>query len=91
MQSGQLKRREFFTLVGAATALGPLLARAQTAGKLPTIGLLIRGTHAVHGPWFAALVQRLRELGWIDGRTVTIEYRWAEGHSERYDEIAATN
>lgn len=89
MQSGQLKRREFITLVGAAAASGPLVAGAQTAGKLPTIGLLIPGTRAVHGPWFAALVQRLHELGWIDGRTVTIEYRWAEGHSDRYDEIAA--
>src|SRR5262245_39730102 len=43
----------------------------------------------LHGPWFAALVQRLRELGWIEGRTVAIEYRWAEGRPERFDEIAA--
>ena len=39
--------------------------------------------------WTAALVQRLRELGWIEGRTIAIEYRWAEGRKERYTEIAA--
>jgi putative tryptophan/tyrosine transport system substrate-binding protein len=76
------------SLIGGAAAW-PLAGRAQTAGKLPTVGLLIPATPAVHGPWFAALVQRLNELGWIDGRTVTIEQRYAEGRSERYDEIAA--
>jgi putative ABC transport system substrate-binding protein len=63
--------------------------RAQQPAKLPTIGLLIPGMRAVHGPWFASLVQRLQELGWIEGRTVAIQYRWAEGRSDRYDEIAA--
>jgi putative ABC transport system substrate-binding protein len=82
-------RREFITLVGGATAAWPLAARAQTAGKLPTIGLLAPATSAAHGPWFASLVQRLYELGWIEGRTVAIEQRYAEGRSDRYDEIAA--
>jgi putative tryptophan/tyrosine transport system substrate-binding protein len=82
-----MKRREFISLLGSALAW-PLAARAQTAGKLPTIGLLIPGTRAAHGPWFASLVQRLNELGWIEGRTVAIEYRWADGRSERYEEIA---
>jgi putative ABC transport system substrate-binding protein len=50
---------------------------------------LVPGTPSSHGQWFAALVQRLRELGWIEGRTVAIEYRWAEGRTERFDEIAA--
>jgi putative ABC transport system substrate-binding protein len=83
-----VKRREFITLLGGAAAAWPLAARAQPA-KVPTIGLLVPGTPSSHGQWFAALVQRLRELGWIEGRTVAIEYRWAEGRPERFDEIAA--
>ena len=63
-------------------------ARAA-AGKLPTIGFLGAATASAWGHWVAAFVQRLRELGWIEGRTVAIEYRWAEGRSERYNEIAA--
>ncbi len=83
-----IRRREFITLVGGAAAW-PLAAHAQQAGKLPTIGFQVPGTPSSHGQWFAALVQRLRELGWIEGRTVAIEYRWAEGRTERFDEIAA--
>ena len=83
-----MKRREFITLLGAAAAW-PLAARAQQPGKLPTVGIIGSGTPATHGHWYAALVQRLRELGWIDGRTVAVEYRWAEGRTERYAEIAA--
>src|SRR4029453_7926912 len=67
----------------------PFAVRGQTAGRLPTIGFLVPGTPSSHGQWFAALVQRLRELGWIEGRTVAIEYRWAEGRTERFDAIAA--
>jgi putative tryptophan/tyrosine transport system substrate-binding protein len=84
-----VRRREFITLFGSAAVAWPLVARAQTPRKLPTIGLLIPSTRAAHGPWFASLVQRLHELGWIEGRTVAIEYRWADGHADRYDEIAA--
>jgi hypothetical protein len=75
-------RREFIMLLGGAVAL-PIAARGQQAGRLPTIGLLIPGTRAAHGPWFASLVQRLNELGWIEGRTVAIEYRWADGRIQR--------
>jgi putative ABC transport system substrate-binding protein len=82
-------RRQFITLLGGAAAAWPLAARAQQPGKLPTIGLLVPGTPSSHGQWFAALLQRLRELGWIEGRTVAVEYRLAEGHNERYAEIAA--
>jgi putative tryptophan/tyrosine transport system substrate-binding protein len=64
------------------------VARAQQAGKLPTIGFLRAATPANWTPWTSAFVQRLRELGWIEGRTVAIEYRWAEGRNERYAEIA---
>jgi putative tryptophan/tyrosine transport system substrate-binding protein len=84
-----LQRREFITLLGGAAAAWPLAARAQQAAKLPTIGLLVPGTPASHGKWVTAFVQRLGELGWTEGRTVAIEYRWAEGHMERFAEIAA--
>jgi putative ABC transport system substrate-binding protein len=84
-----MKRRAFITLVGGAVAAWPLAARAQQAAKLPSIGFLVAGTPSSHGQWVAAFVQRLRELGWIEGRTITIEYRWAEGRSERFAEIAA--
>ena len=82
-----MKRREFITLLGGAAAW-PLAARAQQAAKLPIVGFL--GTDAsAWRPWTSAFVQRLHELGWIEGRTIAIEYRWAEGRVERYVEIAA--
>src|SRR5450755_2949475 len=84
-----MRRREFITILGGATVTWPLVARAQQAAKLPTIGVLVPGTPASHGKWVAAFVQRLSELGWIEGRTVAIEYRWGEGRTERYAEIAA--
>ena len=84
-----MKRREFITLLGGAAAAWPLAARAQQPGKLPTIGFLGAGTPSAKSQWTAAFVQRLRELGWIEGRTVAIEYRWAEGRGERFAEIAA--
>ena len=65
------------------SATWPLAARAQQSGKLPTIGFLGSGTPAVQSLWVAAFVKRLRELGWIDGRNIAIEYRWAEGSSNR--------
>ena len=80
-------RREFITLLGGAAAW-PIAARAQQPGKLPTIGFL--GVDAtVWAPWTAAFVARLRQLGWIEGRTIAIEYRWSEGRAERDAEIAA--
>jgi putative tryptophan/tyrosine transport system substrate-binding protein len=82
-----MKRREFIALMGSAAAAWPLAARAQQ--KLPTIGFLGTTTASAWGPWTAAFVQRLRELGWIEGRTVAIEYRWADARSERFAEIAA--
>jgi putative ABC transport system substrate-binding protein len=86
-----MRRREFIMLLGgaAASSAWPLAARAQQAGKLPTIGFLGVSTPAAASQWVTAFVQRLRELGWIEGRTVSIEYRWAEGRSDRYTEIAA--
>src|SRR5262252_4801387 len=81
------KRREFITLVGGAAAW-PFSARAQQTGRLPTIGFLGAATPAVSAPWTAAFEKRLGELGWMKGRAVAIEYRWAEGRSIRFAEIA---
>jgi ABC-type uncharacterized transport system substrate-binding protein len=84
-----MRRRQFITLLGGMAAAWPLAARAQQAGKRPTIGFLGAATASVWRPWTAAFVHRLSELGWVEGRTVAIEYRWAEGRPERYAEIAA--
>jgi len=84
-----MRRREFITLLGGAAAAWPVSTRAQQVGKLPTIGLLGATTSLVESQRVAAFVQRLRELGWIEGRTVAIEVRWAEGRNERFIEIAA--
>jgi ABC-type uncharacterized transport system substrate-binding protein len=81
-------RRQVIRLLGSAAAW-PLAARGQHAGRLPTIGFFGSATPATMGPWVAALGHRLRELGWIENRTVAIEYRWAEGRSEHHSEIAA--
>jgi putative tryptophan/tyrosine transport system substrate-binding protein len=89
MQFDQLKRREFITLLGGAAAAWPLAARAQQPGKVPTIGFLGATTPSAQAHWNAAFVERLRELGWIEGRTIAIEVRWAEGRRERFAEIAA--
>jgi putative ABC transport system substrate-binding protein len=84
-----MRRRNFIALLGSAACAWPLAARAQQPGKLPTIAYVGATTPAATSQWVAAFVQRLRELGWIEGRTVAIEYRWAEGRSERFTEIAA--
>src|SRR5262245_43582452 len=82
-------RRDFIMLLGGAAAAWPLAARAQQAAKLPTIGFLGATTASTQREWTAAFVQRLRELGWIEGRTIVIEYRWTEGRSEPAAEFAA--
>jgi putative tryptophan/tyrosine transport system substrate-binding protein len=82
-----MRRRAFISLLSGA-ATWPLAARAQQPGKLPIIGFL-GANPSIESQRVAAFVQRLRELGWIEGRTVSIEYRWAEGRSERYAENAA--
>jgi putative ABC transport system substrate-binding protein len=84
-----IRRREFITLLGGAAATWPLAARAQQASKLPVIGFLGSTTPTIHGQWAAAFVQRLRELGWIEARNISIEYRWAEGRNDRAAEIAS--
>src|SRR5262245_30947760 len=82
-------RREFIAFAGGATFAWPVAARAQQPAKLPTIGFLGSSSPTVAGLWVAAFTKRLRELGWIEGRTIAIEYRWAEGRNDRSAEIAA--
>src|SRR6516164_5670074 len=73
-----MRRRQFIALVGSAVGSWPVAVRAQQAGKLPTIGFLGADPTAF-SPWTNAFVARLRELGWIENRTIAIEYRWSEG------------
>jgi putative tryptophan/tyrosine transport system substrate-binding protein len=83
-----MRRREFITFLGGAAVAWPLTAHSQQAGKLPTIGFLGHVASTME-PWTAAFTERMRELGWIEGRTVTIEYRWSEGRPERVAEFGA--
>jgi ABC-type uncharacterized transport system substrate-binding protein len=87
-----VRRRQLITLLGstvAAPMLVPLAVRAQQSLKMPTIGFLGANTAAADSHRITAFVQRLRKLGWIEGRNVAIEVRWAEGRAERFAEIAA--
>jgi ABC-type uncharacterized transport system substrate-binding protein len=84
-----IRRREFITLLGGTAAAWPLAARAQQAAKLPTIGYLGANTPSTESQRVAAFVRQLREVGWVEGRNLAIEYRWAEGRPERAAEIAA--
>jgi putative ABC transport system substrate-binding protein len=83
----RMQRRKFITLIGGAAAW-PLAAQAQQAARRPTIGYMGANTPVVESSRTAAFVQRLRELRWIEGRNVAVEYRWAEGRNERFTEIA---
>src|SRR5262245_24305684 len=74
-------RRALIALLGAAVTW-PLAARAQRR-NLPTVGLFVAGTRADHSHWVTAFAQRMRELGWVEGHTITLEYRWVDGRTER--------
>ena len=90
MQFDRLNRRELITLLGdAATAAWPLALQAQQSGRLPTIGFIASGTPETQGHFVTAFMQRLLELGWVEGRTVALQVRWADGRSERFTEYAA--
>jgi ABC-type uncharacterized transport system substrate-binding protein len=82
-----IQRREFILLLGGSTAAA-FAASAEQPGKLPIIGFLAANP-SIESSRIAAFLQRLREVGWIDGRNLAIEYRWAEGRNERYAENAA--
>jgi putative tryptophan/tyrosine transport system substrate-binding protein len=83
-----MRRREFITLLGGAAAVWPVVGRAQQPA-MPVIGFLGSSTPTSQSAWVAAFTGRLRELGWIEGRTIKIEYRWGEGRPDRFVEIAA--
>ena len=83
-----MRRCEFITLLGGIAAAWSMPAIAQQAAKQPTIGFLGGGTPSSQNQWAIAFAQRLGELGWVEGRTVAIEYRWGGGSPERYAEIA---
>jgi putative ABC transport system substrate-binding protein len=85
-----MRRREFIAFIGGAAALArPRLLTAQQAPMPRTIGYLGATTAAAEEQRIAVFVQRLRELGWTEGRTVAIDYRWAEGRGDRAAELAA--
>src|SRR5262249_33635667 len=86
---GRMKRREFITLLGSAAAVWPLAAHARQTWRRPATGVLSPTRASIENQRVAAFVQRLRELGWIEGRTVAVKVRWAEGRSERAAEIVA--
>src|SRR5262249_28585255 len=85
---GGMQRREFIALIFGATATWPATTYAQQTGKLSTVGFL-GASASGFAPWAAAFAARLRDLGWVENRTVAIEYRWSEGRAERYAEIAS--
>src|SRR5215472_12461360 len=82
-----MRRRDFIKVVSSSAITWPLFARGQPS-KLPTIGFL-GGQARAFGPWTIAFVARLHELGWIEGRTIAIEYRWSEGRPQLAAEFAA--
>jgi putative tryptophan/tyrosine transport system substrate-binding protein len=85
--ASHIGRRKFLATLGGAAAVWPLAARAQQPG-MPVIGFLGQSTRSAASEWVAAFDKRLRELGWIEGRTVVIDYRWGEGNSERAAQLA---
>src|SRR5262245_10752930 len=87
--SPRVQRRDFLTLLGTSAVVWPLVARAQQPRKLPVIGFLGALTPEIESQRIVALLERLRELGWIEGRTILVERRWGEGRRERFTEIAA--
>jgi putative ABC transport system substrate-binding protein len=87
--ASHIERRKFLATLGGATAAWPRAARAQQTAKLPTVGYMGATTPSAQSQWTAAFIQRLYELGWIEGRTIAVEYRWTEGRTERAAEIAA--
>jgi putative tryptophan/tyrosine transport system substrate-binding protein len=83
MQFDQLKRREFITLFGGVAA------RAQQFHRVPRIGVLLPGTPRSFAPWTQAFVGGLRVLGYVEGRTIAIEWKWGQDRVDRLPNLAA--
>ena len=84
-----MRRREFITLLGGGMASWPLAVGAQQTAKLPNLGFLTAGTPGAGSPGLPALLEGLRQLGWIEGKTIVIEYRYAQNCNDRLPELAA--
>ena len=85
----QMRRREFIKLIGGAAVAGPLAARAQQVAKVYRIGFLGTSSPSLEKPSIDAFVGKLRELGYVEGKSLVVEYRWAEGIEDRFPELAA--
>ena len=83
-----MRRRGFIKAIASSSVAWPLAVLGQQPAKLPTVGFFCQSTRSAASEWVAAFVQRLRELGWIENRTVAIDYRWVEGREERFAEVA---
>jgi putative ABC transport system substrate-binding protein len=83
-----VNRREFILALGGAAAAWPRAARAQQ-GKMPVIGILASVSPAPYAPFIAAIKEGLRQTGYVEGRNVAIEYRWAEGQYDRLPQLAS--
>lgn len=83
-----MKRREFIALVGGALTVWPTAVCAQQSGT-PLIGFLDSASADEFAPFLAAFLLGLNEAGFVEGRNVTIEYRWAEGRYDRLPVLAA--
>jgi hypothetical protein len=88
MASYVARRRFLATLLGGAVAAWPLAARAQQARKVPRVGLLSTFSPSDAMPWHQAFRQGLRELGWVEGENISIEYRYAEARLDRLPDLA---
>jgi putative tryptophan/tyrosine transport system substrate-binding protein len=83
-----VRRRYFISLVGGAAAW-PIAVRAQQSANLPSLAFLTAGTAGAGSPGLPALLEGLRQLGWIEDKTIVIKFRYAENHNDRLPELAA--